>query len=301
MILMSTNEAGIKAQEKDSEHWDKIISAKHGLFDLHLKDVWEYRYLIKMFIKRDFVIAYKQTILGPLWYLVQPVVSSLMYAFVFGTLAGVGTDGVPFILFYFSGTMLWSYFTSCLSGSAGTFLSNQIIFGKVYFPRLTAPIATCGFHMIKLIIQFVLLVAFMLYYMFVKNIHLDVSLLCLTFPLIFIWIGILGTSLGLIISSLTTKYRDLNILLNFALQLAMYATPVVYPLSQLNTIPFGFAELIPYINPMCAPIEFFRLAFFGAGTLTPAVVYSSLALTAAFVFFGLVLFTRNERNFVDVI
>lgn len=297
MEAMPTN----TAETKEAERWDKTISANRGLLDLHLKDVWDYRYLIKMFIKRDFVIAYKQTILGPLWYLVQPVVSSLMYAFVFGTLAGVGTDGVPFILFYFSGTMLWSYFTSCLSGSAGTFIANQLIFGKVYFPRLTAPIATCGFHMIKLVIQFALLVAFMLYYALAKRVQIDVSALCLTFPLIFVWIGVLGTSLGLIVSSLTTKYRDLSILLAFALQLAMYATPVVYPLSQLDAIPFAFAGIIPYANPMCAPIELFRIAFFGAGRLSAGVVCASLAATAASLFLGLVLFTRNERNFVDVI
>ena len=141
----------------NNNNWDKVITAKKRLLDLHLKDVWDYRYLIKMFIKRDFVVAYKQTILGPIWYLVQPLITAFMYMFVFGQMAQVGTDGIPHILFYFAGTMLWTYFTSCLNSCAATFTTNQAVFGKVYFPRLTAPVANCGFHIIKLAIQFLLL------------------------------------------------------------------------------------------------------------------------------------------------
>ncbi len=286
-----------ETKEKDEIQWTKIITAKHKLLDLHLRDVWTYRYLIKMFIKRDFITQYKQTILGPLWYLVQPLITAFMYMFIFGKMAKVGTDGVPFILFYFAGTMLWTYFTSCLDSCSKTFTNNQNVFGKVYFPRLTSPIATCGFHIIKLLMQFMLLAAIFLYTVLIQKQYISISWLAITFPLIVLWIGLLGGSLGLIISSLTTKYRDLNILLTFGIQLGMYATPVVYPLSEL---PEKF-KWLAYANPMCAPIEFFRVAFYGAGSLDSSVLLTSIGMTIVLAFFGLVLFTRNERNFVDVI
>ncbi len=283
--------------DNNSQQWTKVITAKKRLMDLHLKDVWDYRYLMKMFIKRDFVVAYKQTILGPIWYLVQPLITAIMYMFVFGKMAQVGTDGIPHILFYFAGTMLWTYFTSCLTSCADTFTTNQNVFGKVYFPRLTSPIATCGFHIIKLAIQFILLAVLYVYFLFFQKAPIQISFWAFLFPFIVLWIGLLGGSLGLIVSSLTTKYRDLKLLLTFGIQLAMYATPVVYPISE---IPENFSWLA-YVNPMCAPIEFFRIAFYGAGNLEPAMLITSLAMTFVFTFLGLVLFTKNERNFVDVI
>ncbi len=294
--MAEITETSVSLNRQD-EQWDKIITAKKRLSDLHLRDVWDYRYLIKMFIKRDFVVAYKQTILGPIWYLVQPLITAFMYMFVFGQMAQVGTDGIPHILFYFAGTMLWTYFTSCLLSCAETFTANQAVFGKVYFPRLTSPIATCGFHIIKLAIQFLLLAVLFIYYLFIQKAPIHITFWAFAFPLIIIWIGLLGGSLGLIISSLTTKYRDLKLLLTFGIQLAMYATPVVYPISE---IPSRFSWLA-YANPMCAPIEFFRIAFYGAGNLAPSMIITSIAMTFVFVFFGLVLFTKNERNFVDVI
>ena len=290
------SESAVVAKSENT-HWTKVITAKKRLLDLHLRDVWDYRYLIKMFVKRDFIVTYKQTILGPLWYLVQPLITAVMYMFIFGKMAKVGTDGVPFILIYFAGTMLWTYFTSCLESCSKVFTVNQNVFGKVYFPRLTSPIATCGFHIIKLVIQCLLLAVIFLYTVFIQKHPIQISWLALTFPLIVLWIGLLGGSLGLIISSLTTKYRDLNILLTFGIQLGMYATPVVYPLSEL---PAKFSWLA-YVNPMCAPIEYFRIAFYGAGHLDSSIVLTSLGITFVLAFFGLVLFTRNERNFVDVI
>lgn len=283
-----------KSQEPQ---WTKVITAKKRLLDLHLRDVWDYRYLIKMFMKRDFIVTYKQTVLGPLWYLIQPLVSSFMYMLVFGKMANIGTDGIPYILFYFSGTMLWAYFTSCLRSCSAVFEVNQGIFGKIYFPRLTSPVATCCFQVFKLAIQFVLFVAIFLYTFLIKKETLNITWWAFTFPLIVLWIGLLGGSLGLIISSLTTKYRDLKVLVEFGIQLAMYATPVVYPLSM---IPEKFTWLV-YANPMCVPVEFFRIAFFGAGNLTPSMIFTSLGITFVLTFFGLVLFTRNERSFVDVI
>lgn len=285
-----------KANSSETVQWTQVITSKKKLLDLHLRDVYRYRDLIGMFIKRDFAVKYKQTILGPLWYLVQPVMSSIMYAFVFGNLANIGTNGIPYLLFYYGGTMLWTFFTECLNGAANCFTSNAHIFSKVYFPRLTAPIATSVGKLIQLGIQFALLMIFYLYF-WLRGSPVRPTWFALLFPLIVIWIGTLGTSLGLIVSSLTTKYRDLGLLLNFGLSLAMYATPVVYPLSEA---PKQFSWLF-YVNPMSAPIELFRMWFYGAGSVPQNMIFISLGTTALCTFFGLVLFCHNERTFVDVI
>lgn len=279
-----------------NEHWTKIITSKHNLFDLRLREVYQYRDLIRMFIKRDFVVQYKQTILGPLWYLVQPLLSSIMYIFVFGQLANIGTDGVPPLLFYFGGTMLWTYFTACLLSASNVFLANKDIFSKVYFPRLTVPISTTVGNVIKLAIQCMLLAAFYVYFI-LKGSPARPSFYALAFPLLVLWIGALGCSLGLIISSLTTKYRDLVHLLNFGIQLLMYATPVVYPLSEA---PKKFYWIF-YLNPMSAPMEIFRIWFYRAGTLPHNMLFISLGITVVSIVLGLILFTKNERTFVDVI
>lgn len=276
--------------------WDKIITSEHKLLDLHLRDVYRYRDLILMFIKRDFVVQYKQTILGPLWYLVQPIISSIMYTFVFGRLANIGTDGIPFLLFYYAGTMLWTYFTSCLLQSSAVFTLNQNIFSKVYFPRLTVPISMAVGQIIRLGIQFALLMVFYAYYI-ISGTSVRPSAFAFVFPFVVLWIGFLGCGLGLIISSLTTKYRDLNVLLNFGVQLAMYATPVVYPLSEA---PERFRWVF-MLNPMSAPIELFRVIFYGSGFVPAEMILTSVGSTAFILFLGLVLFTRNERTFVDVI
>ena len=283
-------------QAQKEPQWTQVITSKKKLLDLHLRDVYRYRDLIFMFIKRDFAVQYKQTILGPLWYLVQPVMSSIMYAFVFGNLANIGTDGIPYLLFYYGGTMLWTFFTSCLNGAASCFSTNSAIFSKVYFPRLTAPIATAAGQVIKLGIQFVLLMCFYAYFVITGE-PVRPTWFALLFPLLVIWLGALGTGMGLVVSSLTTKYRDLNLLLGFGISLAMYATPIVYPLSEA---PQKFAWLF-YINPVSAPVELFRMWFYGAGSVPLPMILVSLGVTVLFVFFGLVLFCRNERTFVDVI
>ena len=278
------------------KEWDLIIEPKRKLLDLPIREVIRYRDLIVLFIKRDFVTQYKQTILGPLWYIVQPLVTTVMYTFVFGNLAQIGTDGVPYLLFYFAGTMLWAYFTACLNSAAACFSTNSGIFGKVYFPRLTVPISTTVGHMIKLAIQFATLMIFYVYYLVIQA-PVQPSWWIATFPLLVIWVGVMGTGFGMIISALTTKYRDLNQLLGFGLSLAMYATPIVYPLSEA---PKKFWWVF-YVNPMSAPIELFRIWFYGAGNVPPSMIVISIAETIAFMFFGLVLFNRNERTFVDVI
>jgi lipopolysaccharide transport system permease protein len=283
-------------QQTDRDHWNLIIKPKTKLLDLHIREIIHYRDLVFLFVKRDFAVQYKQTILGPLWYVIQPLLSTIMYAFIFGNLAHIGTDGIPYLLFYYGGTMLWTYFTATLNAASTTFITNANLFGKVYFPRLTVPISTTIGQMIKLGIQFAMLMAFYIYYIAIGTpVHL--SWHALLFPLLIIWIGMLACGIGMMISALTTKYKDLKILLEYALNLIMYVTPVVYPLSQAP------AKLlwVFYINPMSAPVELFRVWFYGAGKVPLSMLFISLGMTAVFFFFGLVLFNKNEKTFVDVI
>lgn len=285
-----------KEVENTREKWDLILEPKNKLLDLKIREIIRYRDLVFMFVKRDFATAYKQTILGPLWYIIQPLVSTIMYTFVFGNLANIGTDGIPYILFYYGGTMLWTYFSSTFTSASSVFTTNSAMFGKVYFPRLTVPISTTIGHIIKLGIQFATLLVFYFYYMFTGS-PIKPSWWVLAFPLLIIWIGFLGCGLGMIISALTTKYRDLNQLVTFGISLAMYATPIVYPLSEAP----ANLEWVFYINPMSAPVELFRIWFYGAGNVPGDMIALSLGMTAFFFFIGLVLFNRNERTFVDVI
>lgn len=276
--------------------YDKHISSKEKLIDLRLKQVWEYKDLIGLFVKRDFIVYYKQTILGPLWYLLQPIFSTIMYMLIFGTLAKIGTDGIPQVLFYFSGTMLWTFFSSSLVESSKTFSVNKTIFSKVYFPRLTSPIATSIGLAIKLLIQFVLFAIIYVYY-FAKGAGIVLSYKILFFPIIVIWLGFLGIGIGMIISSITTKYRDIALTIDFLVQLVMYATPVVYPLSE---VPESLKWLF-YANPVSAPIEFFRICFFGSGYVPINMFLTSIGVTLGCLFLGLVLFNKNEKTFIDVI
>lgn len=293
-FILAKENTSIKSQ--DNEKWDLVLQPKSKLLDLKIRELIRYRDLVLLFIKRDFTTAYKQTILGPLWYIVQPLVSTVMYTFIFGNLAEIGTDGVPYLLFYFAGTMLWTYFTGTLNSASSVFTSNSGLFGKIYFPRLTVPISTTVGHIIKLGIQFACLLVFYIYYLIVGA-NVNPSWWILAFPLLIIWIGLLGCGIGMVISALTTKYRDLNQLLSFGLSLAMYATPIVYPLSEA---PANLAWVF-YINPMSAPVELFRIWFYGAGSVPTPMIFLSLGMTAVFFFFGLVLFNRNERTFVDVV
>ncbi len=292
---MAKNTTVLKTAQ-DNEKWDLILQPKTKFLDLHIREIIRYRDLVFSFIKRDFTTAYKQTLLGPLWFIVQPLVSTVMYTFIFGNLAEIGTDGIPYVLFYFAGTMLWTYFTGTLNSAAGVFSSNSGIFSKVYFPRLTVPISTTIGQIIKMGIQFTCLMFFFVYYL-VKGANVHPSWGIAAFPFLIIWIGMLGCGIGMVISALTTKYRDLKHLLGFGLSLAMYATPIVYPLSEA---PQDFLWVF-YVNPMSAPVELFRKWFYGAGNVPIEMIAGSLLFTALVFFFGLVLFNRNERTFVDVI
>jgi lipopolysaccharide transport system permease protein len=282
-------------QETD-EKWNMIIQPKRKLLELHLRDIIQYRDLVFLFIQRDFVLQYKQTILGPIWLVINPIFSTIIYTFVFGQLAQIGTNGIPSLLFYYSGTMLWTFFINCFNDASIVFINNANLFGKVYFPRLTVPIGNVFTNILKIAVQFVMLMIFLIYFI-ITGAGVSISPWAVFFPLIFIWLAAVGIGTGMIISSLTTKYRDLRQLISFALNLVMYAAPVVYPLSE---IPQSFSWLA-YINPVSAPIELFRVCFFGAGSVNTTMVLSSLGITAVLVFIGLVLFNQNEQYFVDVI
>ena len=280
---------------KQEEEWTLILRPRRHLFDIPFKEIIEYRDLIRIFIKRDFVIKYKQTILGPAWYVINPLISSIMYTFVFGHLAALKTDGLPHMLFYYTGTMLWSFFSNCFTDAVNIFVVNYNLFGKVYFPRLVIPISNVAGSLMKLAMQILCLAFFYVYYL-IMGVNITPSLYILFFPFILLWIALLANGIGMIISSITTKYRDLRILVEFALNIAMYGTAVVYPLSQ---IPEKY-KWISYVNPLNAPIEACRICFYGTGFLDFWTVFASIVSTILFFFLGLVIFNQNERNFIDI-
>lgn len=273
------------------------ITARHRLLDLNLDEVWRYRDLIILFTKRNFTVAYKQTILGPAWIFLNPLISSLIYAFVFGGIAGIGTDGIPTILFYLCSNAIWIFFSSCVTKNAQTFTSNAGVFGKVYFPRLTVPVSNVLASVIQFGIQMLLVLAFMAYYLICGQVdpHWEAWLLL---PVVLLHLGILGLGFGIIISSLTTKYRDLSILVTFGVQLWMYVTPIVYPLSQLGD---GIMKTILMINPVTAPVEVFRYAVVGQGTIMPGYLALSWAITIFVAVFGVMIFNRVEKTFMDTV
>ena len=227
LIAETSNE-----EMSNEENWSMVLTPKRGLFDINIREIIRYRDLVFLFVKRDFITQYKQTVLGPIWFVITPLVSTVMYTFVFGNLAGIGTDGIPHVLFYYSGTLLWTFFTACFSTSSDVFISNAHIFGKVYFPRLVVPINYFFTHSIRALIQFAMLMAFYIYY-FASGAPIFPSWTMLLFPLLLVWLAAAGIGAGIIISSLTTKYRDLRQIVGYVVHLAMYATPVVYPISEI--------------------------------------------------------------------
>lgn len=279
------------------EHWDLIIQPKGSFLNLNLKEVWRYRDLLVLFVRRDFVASFKQTILGPLWHVIQPVLTTIMFLFVFGKIAKIPTDGVPAVLFYMSGISMWNYFSACLLGTSGTFTANAGMFGKVYFPRLVIPLSVVASNMVKLGIQFALLIAVFIYYAFHGySFHLSWALLLL--PVLVLMMALLGLGLGIIFSSLTTKYRDFSVLLGFGMQLLMYATPIAYPLSFLQNKSYKW---ILDINPLTSIIEMYRYALFGQGVFTATSVMYSCIFIVVVVLGGIVLFNKVERTFIDTV
>ena len=280
----------------DKEKWDLVIRPKTGWFDIHLKELYKYRDLIFMFVKRDFVTFYKQTILGPLWYIIQPLVNTIIFTIIFGKFAKIPTDGIPPFLFYMSGTIVWGYFSACLTGTSNTFVSNAQIFGKVYFPRLAVPVSVVITGLFQFAIQFVIFLVFYLYF-WLNGSKLEPNLLILLLPLIILQMSILSLGFGILISSLVTKYRDLTFAMTFGVQIWMYLTPVVYPLTQ---VPEHY-RIYYALNPMVSIVESFRAMFLGANSLEIEHIIISVITTLLVLFLGIIMFSKIEKNFMDTI
>lgn len=288
----------MKNQAYNSDHWDLVIKPQNSLFEINLKEVWRYRDLMLLFVKRDFAAQYKQTILGPFWHIIQPILTTIMFVLIFGKIANIPTGGLPPVLFYMSGLTIWNYFSSCLTTTSNTFISNANIFGKVYFPRLVLPISVILSNMVRLGIQFGLLVLILFYYVFFKSYSYEFHPNILAIPILVLLMAGIGLGLGIIISSLTTKYRDFSVLVAFSVQLLMYATPVAYSLSYLKGKRFvSFIEW----NPLSSIVEGFRTSIFQGSKFD----YSSLIYPASFMIIvlviGTMIFSKVERTFMDTV
>ena len=283
--------------ENVSQKYHTHITSEHKWFDLKLKEVWKYKDLIWLFTKRSFVVTYKQTILGPAWLVLNPIISSLIYAFVFGGIAGMSTDGVPPMAFYLTGTAVWTFFSTCVTNNATTFTANASVFGKVYFPRLTTPISNVLSSIVQFLIQFGVGLCFVVYFALNGQVSPNWWAFSLI-PIVLIHLGMMGMGFGIIISSLTTKYRDLSILVTFGIQLWMYATPIVYPLSQLDGNPL---RMIIMLNPVTMPVEVMRYAVIGKGTIDYLFLAISWIVTIVVLVFGIMVFNKVERTFMDTV
>lgn len=273
------------------------ISAKHKWYDLNLKEVWQYRDLISLFTKRNFVVSYKQTILGPAWIFLTPLFSSIVQAFVFGGIAGIQTDGIPTLLFYLCSNAIWAYFSSCLTNNANTFTANAYMFGKVYFPRLTTPISNVLSSIIRFGIQMLLVLVALVYYLLREEISPN-WLAWLMIPVELVHLGVLGMGFGIIVSSMTTKYRDLTVLVDFGVSLWMYLTPIVYPMS---TVGDSWMRTALLCNPVTSSVEMLRYAVLGQGTIQWGFYGISWAVTALVAVLGVMIFNKVERNFMDTV
>ena len=283
---------------KDSEQWDLVIGPKRGWLELKLKDIWLYRDLVFHFVRRDFVAFYKQTILGPLWYIIQPLVTTVVFTVIFGKVARISTDDVPPFIFYLSGTVAWGYFSNCLKETSDTFIKNSKIFGKVYFPRLTVPLSVVIINLVKFGIQFLLFLGFLVYFIAGSApVKPKPNLFVLLLPVLLIQMAILSLGAGILISSMTTKYRDIKFLIGFGLQLWMYATPVVYPVS---VVPERFRFLY-MLNPVASIVETFRHAFLGTGMVNGIDLLISWGITILVLVLGIILFNRVDKTFMDTV
>lgn len=272
------------------------VTAKRGLFSINFSELWSYRDLAWLFVKRDLVNLYKQTVLGPIWIIINPLLSTTVFTVIFGVIAGIPTDGTPQFLFYMSGNILWSFFSNCFNRASSTFLGNARIFGKVYFPRLIMPISGIMYNLVNFFLQTAVFVALIIAYAILgANVHPN-ALAALT-PLLVIQTALLGTGMGLIVSSITTKYRDLTILVSFGVSLLMYITPVVYPVSK---VPESYRWLM-LLNPVAPIVETYRYAFLGRGSLEWLYLGISLLVTALILFLGIIVFNQVEKNFIDTV
>ena len=281
----------------ENNDWTMIIEPQRSLLDLRLGELWRYKDLVMLFVRRDFVAVYKQTILGPLWYLIQPLLTTITFTVIFGNIASLPTDGLPQFLFYMSGTVVWSYFASCLTKTSETFVQNANLFGKVYFPRLAVPVSILISNLITFLIQFAMFLVFVLYFV-LRGTSIQPNWLWIALsPILILMMAGLGLGFGIIISSLTTKYRDLRFLVTFGVSLLMYATPVIYPVS---SIPERFQWII-LANPMTSIVEAFRYAFLGAGDANLGHLVYSFGFMLVVVVVGSIIFNRVEQTFMDTV
>lgn len=281
---------------KGQENWTEVILPESSAIDLHLKDVWRYRDLLGLLVKRDFVSTYKQTVLGPLWFFIQPLLTTIIFSIIFGRIAQLSTDGLPFLMFYMAGNVLWAYFSECLTRTSTVLRDNAAIFGKVYFPRLVMPLSIIISNLVKLAIQFFLFLIIWTYYLiFTDSIHPNSAILLL--PLLVLIMGGLGLGFGMIISAMTTKYRDLVYLLTFGVQLLMYATPVIYPVSSVSEK----YKMWILANPMSSVIETFRYGFLGEGYFSWMALGYSALFTVVIVLLGMIVFNKVEKGFMDTV
>lgn len=288
MIRMDNNLSKMKK-------WDLLIVPKKNWFEIDLKGIWHYRDLLMLFVRRDIVATYKQTILGPFWFFISPIITVITFTFVFHSIAKISTDRIPAPLFYLTGTTMWNYFQNCLTGTSSTFLTNASIFGKVYFPRIISPLSLIISNLVKLLIQLVILLFFWIYYLSEGLISPTFEIIY--FPILVLSMAILSLGAGIIISSLTTKYRDLSYFISFGVSLLMYATPVIYPVS---AIPDNYMTLFE-LNPVAPIIEAFRYGLTGSGTFSFSGILYSLLFGMVTLFIGILLFNRVERNFMDTV
>ena len=285
--------------ERNEEDWLFEIKPKNDFFSLNFKEVWQYRDLLLLFVKRDVVTVYKQTILGPLWYLIQPLFTSITFTIIFNTVAGIETGSVPPFLFNLAGITVWNYFTACLNGTSDTFKANAGIFGKVYFPRIITPLSVVISNLIKFGIQFVIFIFFYLFY-YLKGANLTLNSLVLFFPFLIAIMGILGLGLGMLISSMVTKYRDFSYLIGFGIQLLMYLSAVMYPMELIKEKLPKFGWLVEY-NPLAYIIETSRYLLLNVGEISVLGLSYTLLVTVSVFFIGLLVFNKTEKSFIDTV
>jgi len=284
--------------EKNIEDWDLVIEPKNSLLHLNFREIWRYRYLVVMFVKRDIVSVYKQTILGPLWFFIQPILTTITFVVIFGNIAKISTDGLPQILFYLAGITVWNYFSETLTSTSTTFITNASIFGKVYFPRLVLPMSKVLSGLIKFLIQYALFIIVLLFFIVRHaNVHPDIKGILVVTPIVIFIMAGLGLGFGLILSALTTKYRDLVFLITFGIQLGMYATPVIYPMSSITSK----YKWIINANPMSSLVEAFRKVYLGTGDLQWDRLLYSFGIMTLLLVFGTIIFNRVEKTFMDTV
>ncbi|WP_379967868.1 ABC transporter permease [Epilithonimonas sp. UC225_85] len=281
--------------DSQNPQWTETIGSSHSLFDLNLKEVWKYKDLVYMFVKRDFVSSFKQTILGPIWFFINPIFTTVVYLVIFGNIAKLSTDGAPKILFYLAGITLWNYFSSCLSATSNVFTANAGIFGKVYFPRLIMPLSIVFSNLMKLGVQMLLFLVVFFYYLLKGEVHPNLWILAT--PLLIALMAIFALGLGMIFSSLTTKYRDLQMLLSFGISLYMYATPVIYPTSALK----GVFKTVAFYNPLTGIFECFKYAWLGVGDFNAMMLMISTVIIFVILAIGTVIFNKVEKGFMDTV